>query len=207
MSSLALRLAKHINFSAFTKTHFPFVVGVPGSSRMCSSVSSDTENDIDADKVDDFFPQKQELELQGVDPQKGWGFRGVHKAIICGKIGNVPVQKILRNGHTVTIFTVGTGGMFDQRITGSKDLPKPAQWHRIAVHNDELSAYAVQQFVKNSSVFVEGDIETRVYNDSINGTVKNIPEICVRRDGRIRLIKSGESASNISLDELREGLH
>lgn len=55
------------------------MVGVPGSSRMCSSVSSDTENDIDADKVDDFFPQKQELELQGVDPQKGWGFRGVHK--------------------------------------------------------------------------------------------------------------------------------
>ncbi|KAK1370745.1 Single-stranded DNA-binding protein, mitochondrial [Heracleum sosnowskyi] len=203
MTSLALRIAKHLNIAVFTKTHFPIVAG---SSRLYSTASSDTENDIDADKVDDFFPQKQELELQGVDPQKGWGFRGVHKAIICGKIGNVPVQKILRNGRTVTIFTVGTGGMFDQRNIGSKDLPKPAQWHRIAVHNDELGAYAVQQLVKNSSVFVEGDIETRVYNDSINGTVKNIPEICVRRDGRIRLIKTGESVSNISLDELREGL-
>ncbi|KAL1811891.1 hypothetical protein ACET3Z_021956 [Daucus carota] len=127
-------------------------------------------------------------------------------AIICGKIGNVPVQKILRNGRTVTIFTVGTGGMFDQRLLGTRDLPKPAQWHRIAVHNDDLGAYAIQKLVKNSSVYVEGDIETRVYNDSINGTVKNIPEICVRRDGRIRLIKSGESVSNISLDELREGL-
>lgn len=30
---------------------------------------------------------------------------------------------------------------------------------------------------------MEGDIETRVYNDSINGQVKNIPEVCVRRDG------------------------
>lgn len=39
----------------------------------------------------------------------------------------------------------------------------------------------------SSSVFVEGDIETRVYNDSINGTVKNIPEICVRRDGMYTL--------------------
>ena len=58
------------------------------------------------------------------------------------------MQKILRNGRTVTIFTVGTGGMFDQRIIGSKDLPKPAQWHRIAVHNDSLGAYAVQQLVK-----------------------------------------------------------
>ena len=35
----------------------------------------------------------------------------------------------------------------------------------------------------SSQVYVEGDIETRVYNDSINGQVKNIPEICVRRDG------------------------
>ncbi|XP_047175684.1 single-stranded DNA-binding protein, mitochondrial [Vigna umbellata] len=105
----------------------------------------------------------------------------------------------------VTIFTVGTGGLFDQRI-GSKDLPKPAQWHRIAVHNYMLGAYAVQKLFKNSSVYIEGDIETRVYNDSINGDVKSIPEICVRRDGRIRLIKSGESIDKTSLDELREGL-
>ena len=70
------------------------------------------------------------------------------QAIICGKVGQSPVQKILRNGRTVTIFTVGTGGMFDQRIVGARDLPKPAQWHRIAVHNEILGAYAVQQLVK-----------------------------------------------------------
>ncbi|KAK1388477.1 Single-stranded DNA-binding protein, mitochondrial [Heracleum sosnowskyi] len=209
MSSLALRIAKHVNSPVFTRTHSPFpVVGCvrKGSNAVYSTASSGSDNENDADKVDDFIPPKQELHLQGVDPQKGWDFRGVHKAIICGKIGNVPVQKILRNGRTVTIFTVGTGGMFDQRLLGTKDLPKPAQWHRIAVHNDDLGAYAIQKLVKNSSVYVEGDIETRVYNDSINGTVKNIPEICVRRDGRIRLIKSGESVSNISLDELRAGL-
>lgn len=210
MTSLALRIAKHLNSSVLTRgTHSPFpVLGCVrgGSTQLYSTAFSGSDNDNDADKVDDFIPPKQELHLQGVDPQKGWDFRGVHKAIICGKIGNVPVQKILRNGRTVTIFTVGTGGMFDQRLLGTKDLPKPAQWHRIAVHNDELGAYAIQKLVKNSSVYVEGDIETRVYNDSINGTVKNIPEICVRRGGRIRLIKSGESVSNISLDELRKGL-
>ncbi|KAJ6762616.1 SINGLE-STRANDED DNA-BINDING PROTEIN, partial [Salix purpurea] len=133
--------------------------------------------------LDDLLGDKRESRFQGVDPRKGWEFRGVHRAIICGKVGQAPVQKILRNGRTVTIFTVGTGGMFDQRIIGSKDLPKPAQWHRIAVHNDSLGAYAVQQLAKSSSVYVEGDIEIRVYNDSISGEVKNIPEICVRRDG------------------------
>lgn len=70
------------------------------------------------------------------------------QAIICGRVGQPPVQKILRNGRTVTIFTVGTGGMFDQRVIGARDLPKPAQWHRIAVHNEALGAYSVQKLTK-----------------------------------------------------------
>ncbi|CAI0404955.1 unnamed protein product [Linum tenue] len=182
----------------------------------CSSVSFDdvnNNNEVKAEEIepefDDFIGDKlPDMQLQGVDPGKGWGFRGVHKAIICGKVGQTPVQKILRNGRSVTIFTVGTGGMFDQRLLGARDLPKPAQWHRIAVHNEALGAYAVQQIAKNSTVFVEGDIETRVYNDSISGEIKNIPEICVRRDGRVRLIKGGESKTNfdLSFEDLREGL-
>lgn len=43
--------------------------------------------------------------------------------------------------------------MFDQRILGAKDLSKPAQWHRIAVHNEPLGAYAVQQLVKKYGSF------------------------------------------------------
>ncbi|CAK8572502.1 unnamed protein product [Lathyrus sativus] len=207
MNSIAARLVRHLRLSSYD--------AVPRSAAMWySTLISETDVDHQPsankeeldDEFDDFLGGRPELQLQGVDPRRGWGFRGVHKAIICGKVGQAPVQKILRNGKNVTIFTVGTGGMYDQRIIGSKDLPKPAQWHRIAVHNDVLGAYAVQQLFKNSSVYVEGEIETRVYNDSINGEVKSIPEICVRRDGKLRLIKSGESVDKISLDELREGL-
>ncbi|XP_027367086.1 single-stranded DNA-binding protein, mitochondrial isoform X2 [Abrus precatorius] len=211
MNSVALKLAKHLRVS--------FSAGVPRSGTLWySTLQSQGEGDGPSpdndeptkegldEEFDDFLGGKPKLKLQSVDPKRGWGFRGVHKAIICGKVGQTPVQKILRNGKNVTIFTVGTGGLYDQRIVGEKDLPKPAQWHRIAVHNVVLGAYAVQQLFKNSSVYVEGDIETRVYNDSINGEVKSIPEICVRRDGKIRLIKSGESVDKTSLDELREGL-
>lgn len=35
---------------------------------------------------------------------------------------------------------------------------------------------------------MEGEIETRVYNDSISSEVKSIPEICVRRDGMFMFI-------------------
>ncbi|KAJ6876462.1 hypothetical protein NC651_029451 [Populus alba x Populus x berolinensis] len=209
MSSLVLRFAKLLRVpSPVIMPTSSLGVGLQRSLRSCYSTvsfNSDNEegkNDKVEEEFDDLLGDRRESRFQGVDPRKGWEFRGVHRAIICGKVGQSPVQKILRNGRTVTIFTVGTGGMFDQRIIGSKDLPKPAQWHRIAVHNDSLGAYAVQQLAKNSSVYVEGDIEIRVYNDSISGEVKNIPEICVRRDGKIRLIRSGESISNISFEDL-----
>ncbi|KAG8369132.1 hypothetical protein BUALT_Bualt15G0119400 [Buddleja alternifolia] len=215
MSSLAPKLHKFLRVTPpiTVPSSSSLVMGWQGSSKVFFSTGTfDEGNDnegvgagLDIDD-DDFLPEKPELQLQGVAPRKGWNFRGVHRAIICGKVGQAPIQKILRNGKTVTTFTVGTGGMFDQRLVGEIDLPKPAQWHRIAVHNPMLGAYAVQQLVKNSSVYVEGDIETRVYNDSINGEIKSIPEICVRRDGRVRLVKAGENMSSISIDELREGL-
>ncbi|KAL3728397.1 hypothetical protein ACJRO7_033047 [Eucalyptus globulus] len=206
MNSLAARFARLLRASAASPE-----LGVRGASRwrystegLGSEKDEEKKDDDVVDEDDGILGGKNELQPHGVDPRRGWGFRGVHKAIICGKIGQAPVQKILRNGYTVTIFTVGTGGMFDQRTVGEKDSPKPVQWHRIAVHNGSLGAYAVQQLAKNSAVYVEGDIETRVYNDSINGSVKSIPEICVRFDGKVRLIKAGESASKISLDDFRD---
>lgn len=53
------------------------------------------------------------------------------------------------------------------------------------------------ELICSSSVYVEGDIETRVYNDSINGEVKNIPEICIRRDGMYFFFFSGVGGGNV----------
>ncbi|XAR52666.1 hypothetical protein NMG60_11020848 [Bertholletia excelsa] len=214
MNKLSARFVKLLRVTTTPARDTSSFVGMQRSSRFCYSTGSfdneehdDGKNDITSEDFDDdFVPVKPELQPQRVDPIRGWGFRGVHKAILCGKVGQAPIQKILRNGKTVTIFTVGTGGMYDQRLVNARHMPKPAQWHRVAVHNEFLGAYAVQQLVKNSSVYVEGDIETRVYNDSINGEVKYVPEICIRHDGKIRLIKTGGNTTNISFEELREGL-
>lgn len=212
MNLLHSRFTQLLRNSQTTKHTASFVIsGQEISKRLYSKGPFDDNNEETNNESveigdDDFLKGRPEMELQGVDPRKGWNFRGVHKAILCGKIGQAPVQKILRNGKTVTIFTVGTGGMYDQRIVGGDNLPRPGQWHRVAVHNDMLGTYSVQKLVKNSSVYVEGDIETRVYNDAINGEIKNIPEVCVRRDGKIRLVQTGQSISSSSINELREGL-
>lgn len=62
------------------------VISVQRSSKSwCSTVPFNTDND-DGKKddvkedFDDFLGEKvEELQPQGVDPRRGWGFRGVHK--------------------------------------------------------------------------------------------------------------------------------
>lgn len=63
------------------------MVGAQVSSKFCySTVSFDSENDDEGKNIeieDDYFlPEKPELQLQSVDPRKGWGFRGVHKVLV-----------------------------------------------------------------------------------------------------------------------------
>lgn len=65
------------------------VMGVQRSSRFCYSTGtflSDDEpaSNNEAVEIDDndFLPEKPNLQLQGVDPRKGWNFRGVHKVYV-----------------------------------------------------------------------------------------------------------------------------
>lgn len=62
---------------------------VPRSAEMWySTLTSETDvhqpsankEELD-DEFDDFLGGRPELQLQGVDPRRGWGFRGVHKVL------------------------------------------------------------------------------------------------------------------------------
>lgn len=50
-----------------------------GSQACFSTISSDENEEKIGIEDDEFIEDKKELEPQGVDPMRGWGFRGVHK--------------------------------------------------------------------------------------------------------------------------------
>ncbi|URD73942.1 single-stranded DNA-binding protein [Musa troglodytarum] len=115
--------------------------------------------------------------------------QGVYKANLVGKVGQRPVQKNLRSGRAVVLFSLGTGGI--RNNNGPLDSEEPreyaercaVQWHRVSVYPDRLSSLALKHVKPGSILSLEGNLETKVFSDPISGLVRRIREIAIRRDG------------------------
>ncbi|GAB2293836.1 hypothetical protein Dimus_028048 [Dionaea muscipula] len=116
---------------------------------------------------------------------------GIYKAILVGQVGQIPVQKILRSGKVVTMTSVGTGGMNNRRVPLDNEEPREyadrcaVQWHRVVVYNPGLGNAMMKTIQPGSIVYVEGNLETKIFTDAISGLVRRVREIVIRRNGII----------------------
>ncbi|XP_024527515.1 single-stranded DNA-binding protein, mitochondrial-like isoform X1 [Selaginella moellendorffii] len=118
---------------------------------------------------------------------------GIYKAILIGKVGQPPTVKTLSSGAEVVTFPLGTGGLRNHRRALEGESPQAyaqrsfVQWHRICVFKPTLVTLAMQ-IKKGMNVYVEGNIETRVYKDTVSGTFKRLREISIRQHGRLYMM-------------------
>uniref|UniRef100_A0A0E0JLP0 Single-stranded DNA-binding protein n=1 Tax=Oryza punctata TaxID=4537 RepID=A0A0E0JLP0_ORYPU len=128
-------------------------------------------------------PDTRPLE-NGLDP-------GIYKAIMVGKVGQEPIQKRLRSGRTVVLFSLGTGGIRNNRRPLDREEPHQyaercsVQWHRVCIYPDRLGSLALKHVKNGSVLYLEGNLETKVFSDPITGLVRRIREIAVRSNGRL----------------------
>lgn len=121
---------------------------------------------------------------------------GIYKAIVMGEVGQSPVQKKLKSGRTVTLFSVGTGGIRNNRRPLDNEDPREyanrcaVQWHRVSIYVELLGNLVIKQAQPGSIVYLEGNLETKIFSDPITGLVRRIREIAIRRDGRIVFLGS-----------------
>jgi len=70
---------------------------------------------------------------------------GLIQAILVGQVGQLPLQKKLKSGRTVTLFSVGTGGIRNNRRPLINEDPREyasrsaVQWHRVSVYPERLA--------------------------------------------------------------------
>ncbi|RLN23168.1 single-stranded DNA-binding protein [Panicum miliaceum] len=136
----------------------------------------------------------------GLDP-------GIYKAIMVGKVGQEPMQKRLRNGRTVVLFSLGTGGIRNNRRPLNREEPHQyadrcsVQWHRVCVYPERLGTLALNHVKTGTVLYLEGNLETKVFCDPITGLVRRIREIAVRANGRLLFL--GNDANAPKLGEVK----
>ena len=75
-----------------------------------------------------------------------------------GEAGYAPSQKTMRNGSTVTMFSLGTSGMRNNRRPFENETPDEyakrsmVQWHRVAVYQYKLGALVMKLLKKGYAI-------------------------------------------------------
>ncbi|MCK8783763.1 single-stranded DNA-binding protein [Roseomonas sp. NAR14] len=102
----------------------------------------------------------------------------VNKVILVGNLGRDPEARNMQNGSKVVTFSVATSESWNDRASGERK--EKTQWHRIAIFNEKLGEIAEKYLRKGSSVYIEGQIESRKYTDK-DGNERETTEIVIGR--------------------------
>jgi len=101
----------------------------------------------------------------------------VNKAIIIGRLGRDPEVRSFSNGGKVCNLSVATSEKWKDRNSGERK--ERTEWHRVTIHAEGLIGIAEQFLRKGSNVYLEGQIETRKYQDQ-SGQDRYTTEVVLR---------------------------
>ena len=133
----------------------------------------------------------------------------VNKVIIMGNLGKDPEIRNFPNGGRVCNFSVATSETWRDKNSGEKQ--ERTQWHNISILSEPLVNIAERFLKKGSKVYLEGQLETRKWQDN-SGSDRYSTEIVLRPyKGEITLIDNkadsnmtNEAISNNQIDEIQE---
>lgn len=87
----------------------------------------------------------------------------LNKVMLIGNVGKDPDIKSFQNGGKVANFSIATAETWKDKNTGEKK--ERTEWHNIAVFNEGLVGVIERYVKKGSKVYVEGQLQTRKWQD------------------------------------------
>jgi len=87
----------------------------------------------------------------------------VNKVILVGNLGRDPEVRTFQNGGKVCNLRVATSENWKDRNTGERR--ERTEWHSVAIFNEGLVRVAEQYLRKGSKVYLEGQLQTRKWQD------------------------------------------
>jgi single-strand DNA-binding protein len=87
----------------------------------------------------------------------------VNKVILIGNLGADPEIRRTQDGRPVANLRVATSESWRDKATGERK--EKTEWHRVVIFNENICKVAEQYLKKGSKVFIEGQLQTRKWQD------------------------------------------
>ena len=101
----------------------------------------------------------------------------VNKVILIGNLGRDPEVRTFQNGGKVCNLAVATSERWKDKASGENR--ERTEWHRVAIFAEPLVRVAEQYLRKGSKVYLEGQLETRKWQDQ-SGQDRYTTEVVLR---------------------------
>ena len=87
----------------------------------------------------------------------------VNKVILVGNLGKDPEVRRTQDGRPIVNLSVATSETWRDKNSGERK--EKTEWHRVVIFNENLCRIAEQYLKKGSKVFIEGQLQTRKWQD------------------------------------------
>jgi single-strand DNA-binding protein len=102
----------------------------------------------------------------------------VNKVILIGNLGKDPEVRSMGSGGEVVSFSLATSENWNDKASGERR--EKTEWHNIVIFNENIGRVAKQYLRKGSSVYIEGQLQNRSWEDQ-SGVKKYITEVVLQR--------------------------
>ena len=102
----------------------------------------------------------------------------VNKVILIGNLGRDPEVRYTQNNQKIVNLNIATSERWKDR--GSGEMRERTEWHRVVIFNENLAEVAEKYLSKGRSVYLEGQLQTRKWQDQ-NGQDRYSTEVVLQR--------------------------
>jgi len=129
----------------------------------------------------------------------------VNKVTLVGNLGRDPEVRAMQNGDKIVQLSIATSDRWKDKSSGEQR--ERTEWHRVVIFNDALGKIAEQYLKKGSTVYLEGQLQTRKWTDQQSGQEKYTTEVVLQRyRGELTLLGS-RSENQINNDQQNDQIN
>ena len=117
----------------------------------------------------------------------------VNKVILVGNLGRDPEVRTTQDGLKIVNLSLATSESWRDRNSGERK--ERTEWHRVVIFNERLAEVAEKYLRKGSKVYIEGQLQTRKWQDN-SGNDRYTTEVVLQNyAGQLTMLDGRNSSS------------